>query len=76
MDKSKKLIVYSVGDGEARALAFASNHLNDERVQRALMSWHIVKCKNCGQEMSLVDADYDESFAPIHKNCGGKRWIS
>ncbi len=66
--KNVQVNIYDLGD--ASALAFAENHRNDERVQRGLMAWHIVKCKNCRQSMSLVDADYDETFAPIHKNCG------
>ncbi len=56
--------------GNASAVAFASNKQNDEMVQRSLVTWHIVKCRKCHKPMSLVDADYDEDFAPIHKNCG------
>ena len=66
--KNVQVNIHDLGD--ASAVAFTGNHQNDERVQRGLMSWHIVKCKNCRQSMSLVDADYDETFAPIHKNCG------
>lgn len=76
MDEDEEFVEYPTENEEKTALAFAENHINDEIVQKSLMNWNIVKCKNCGQKMSLLDADYDELFAPIHKNCGGKRWTS
>ena len=66
--KNVQVNIHDLGD--ASAVAFANNKQNDERVQKSLMAWHVVKCKNCRQQMSLVNADYDETFAPIHKNCG------
>lgn len=43
----------------------------DRQKQRVMLksfkSWHIVICANCGMPLSLADAKFDESFAPIHK---------
>lgn len=66
--KASNANVYDLGD--ASAIAFAGNSKNDALVEKNLKSWHIVKCANCRQAMSLVDADYNDEFAPIHKNCG------
>lgn len=62
--------------GEDGAIAFANDTENDEKIQRSLRTWDLVKCKNCGKHMSLIGANYDENYAPIHKFCGGRTWTS
>lgn len=65
---NKQISAYDLGDASANA--FASNRKNDQRVEISLMLWDIVTCASCNRSMSLLDATYNEKFAPIHKNCG------
>ncbi len=32
-------------------------------------TWHYCKCNRCKKKMSLLEAAWDESFAPVHKIC-------
>lgn len=65
--KSSQVNIYDLGD--ASAIAFASDKKNEQRVAISLLLWDVVTCANCKRPMSLLNAVYNEKFAPIHKNC-------
>ena len=58
---------------DERAIKWAMSPTHELQVQKALNTWHYVRCANCGQWMSIMGAKFNERYAPIHNTCGGSK---